>query len=156
MPSLCTNSNYNSNSKSSSDLCYNKGHWATTLKHVKDQRILWFPYVHVVSSTTATASATRLGRSLYICVKEVATATLSCHCPWFSVCRWLCSNSEKDLYELANCFASASKAFGLTVSIKKTEVLWQLAPNTTRCPPNITDGEALKNVLCFQVPGQLH
>ena len=54
----------------------------------------------------------------------------------------LVAHSEKDLQELANCFASAAKAFGLTVSIKKTEVLRQLAPNSTRYPPNITmDGE---------------
>ena len=66
----------------------------------------------------------------------------------------LAAHSEKDLQELANCFASASKAFGLTVSIKKTEVLRQLAPNTTRCPPNITmDGEALKNVDVFKYLG---
>ena len=66
----------------------------------------------------------------------------------------LAAHSEKDLQELANCFASAAKAFGLTVSIKKTEVLRQLAPNTTRCPPNITmDGEALKNVDVFKYLG---
>ena len=66
----------------------------------------------------------------------------------------LAAHSEKDLQELANCFPSASKAFGLTVSIKKTEVLRQLAPNTTRCPPNtIMDGEALKNVDVFKYLG---
>ena len=45
-------------------------------------------------------------------------------------------------------------SFGLTVSIKKTEVLRQLAPNTARPPPNITmDGNALKNVDTFKYLG---
>ena len=66
----------------------------------------------------------------------------------------LAAHSKKDLQELANWFASATKAFGLTVSIKKTEVLRQLAPNTTRCPPNITmDGETLKSVDVFKYHG---
>ena len=49
----------------------------------------------------------------------------------------LAAHSEVDLQELADCFATAAKMFGLTVSIKKTEVLRQLAPNTAR-PPNPT------------------
>ena len=44
--------------------------------------------------------------------------------------------------------------FGLTVSIKKTEVLRQLAPNISRPPPNITmDGNPLKNVETFKYLG---
>ena len=44
--------------------------------------------------------------------------------------------------------------FGLTLSIKKTEVLRQLAPNTAWPPPNITmDGNALKNVDTFKYLG---
>ena len=50
----------------------------------------------------------------------------------------LAAHSEVDLQELADCFATAEKSFGLTVSIKKTEVLRQLAPNTARPPPNTT------------------
>ena len=58
------------------------------------------------------------------------------------------------LQELADCFATAAKMFGLTVSIKKTEVLRQLAPNTVRPPPNIAmDGNALKNVDTFKYLG---
>ena len=63
----------------------------------------------------------------------------------------LAAHSEVDLQELADCFATAAKSFGLTVSIKKTEVLRQLAPNTAWPPPNITmDGNALKNVDTFK------
>ena len=59
-----------------------------------------------------------------------------------------------ELQELADCFATAATSFGLTVSIKKTEVLRQLAPNTARPPPNITmDGNALKNVDTFKYLG---
>ena len=66
----------------------------------------------------------------------------------------LAAHSEVDLQELADCFATAAKIFGLTVSIKKTEVLRQLAPNTARPPPNITmDGNALKNVDTFKYLG---
>ena len=66
----------------------------------------------------------------------------------------LAAHSEEDLQELADCFATAAKSFGLTVSIKKTEVLRQLAPNTARPPPSITmDGNALKNVDTFKYLG---
>ena len=66
----------------------------------------------------------------------------------------LAAHSEVDLQELADCFATAAMSFGLTVSIKKTEVLRQLAPNTARPPPNITmDGNALKNVDTFKYLG---
>ena len=66
----------------------------------------------------------------------------------------LAAHSEVDLQELADCFATAAKIFGITVSIKKTEVLRQLAPNTARPPPNITmDGNALKNVDTFKYLG---
>ena len=66
----------------------------------------------------------------------------------------LAAHSEVDLQELADCFATAAKSFGLTVSIKKTEMLRQLAPNTARPPPNITmDGNALKNVDTFKYLG---
>ena len=66
----------------------------------------------------------------------------------------LAAHSEVDLQELADCFTTAAKSFGLTVSIKKTEVLRQLAPNTARPPPNITmDGNALKNEDTFKYLG---
>ena len=66
----------------------------------------------------------------------------------------LAAHSEVDLQELADCFATAAKSFGLTVSIKKTEVLRQLAQNTARPPPNVTmDGNELKNVDTFKYLG---
>ena len=66
----------------------------------------------------------------------------------------LAAHSDIDLQELADCFATAAKIFGLTVSIKKTEVLRQLAPNTARPPPNITmDRNALKYVDAFKYLG---
>ena len=66
----------------------------------------------------------------------------------------LAAHSEVDLQELADCFATAAMIFGLTVSIKKTQVLRQLAPNTAWPPPNITmDGNALKNVDTFKYLG---
>ena len=42
------------------------------------------------------------------------------------------AHSEEDLQCLAECFSTAVKAFGLTINIKKTEVLCQAAPGTTQ------------------------
>jgi len=62
----------------------------------------------------------------------------------------LAAHSEEDLQRLADCFSTASKAFGLTISIKKTEVLYQAAPGTSKPEPNIRiDGAPLKNVEDF-------
>ena len=52
--------------------------------------------------------------------------------------------SEEDLQCLA------AKAFGLTISVKKTEVLCQTTPGTSQSEPPIKiDGAALKNVEDF-------
>ena len=66
----------------------------------------------------------------------------------------LAAESEEDLQCLADCFSTAAKAFGLTISIKKTEVLCQVAPGITRPEPSIKiDGAALKNVEDFPYLG---
>ena len=55
--------------------------------------------------------------------------------------------SEAALQRLADHLSSATKAFGLTISIKKTEVLCQPAPKTTTPAPYITiDGAKLNCV----------
>ena len=59
------------------------------------------------------------------------------------------AHSEEDLQCLADCFSIAAKAFGLTISIKKTEVLCQAAPE----PSAKIDGAALKNVEDFTYLG---
>ncbi|XP_063590561.1 uncharacterized protein LOC134767494 [Penaeus indicus] len=59
----------------------------------------------------------------------------------------LAAHSEEDLQCLADCFSAAAKAFGLTISIKKTEELYQAAPGASRPKPVIRiDGTPLKNV----------
>ena len=64
------------------------------------------------------------------------------------------AHSKKDLQCLADCFSTVVKAFGLTISIKKTEVLCQAAPGTTQPEPSIMiDGAALKNVENFTYLG---
>ena len=51
---------------------------------------------------------------------------------------------------MINKFLEASKAFGLTISLSKTEVLYQPAPNTTSVEPNISiDDTPLANVDSF-------
>ena len=66
----------------------------------------------------------------------------------------LAAHSEEDLQHLADCFSTAAKAFGLTVSIKKTEVLYQAAPGASKPDPDIRiDGAPLKNVEDFTYLG---
>ena len=51
---------------------------------------------------------------------------------------------------MLNKFLEASKAFGLTISLSETEVLYQPAPNTTPVEPNISiDDTPLANVDSF-------
>ena len=66
----------------------------------------------------------------------------------------LAAHSKEDLQCLADCFSTAAKAFGLTISIKKTEVLCHAAPGTTQPEPSIKiAGAALKNVEDFTYLG---
>ena len=66
----------------------------------------------------------------------------------------LASHTEEDLQRLADCFSTAAKAFGLTISIKKTEVLLQSAPGSCKPEPAIRiDSNALKNVEDFTYLG---
>lgn len=50
----------------------------------------------------------------------------------------LMAHTEDHLQTILNCFADASKLFGLTISLGKTEVLVQAAPNTVKPNPVIT------------------
>ena len=66
----------------------------------------------------------------------------------------LAAHSENDLQELANRLATASRQFGLTISLKKTEVMFQPAPNTMPPEPSITiEGTTLNNVDAFTYLG---
>ena len=66
----------------------------------------------------------------------------------------LAAHSEEDLQCLADCFSTAAKAFGLTISIKKTQVLCQAAPGITQPEPSVKiDGAALKTVEDFTYLG---
>ena len=59
----------------------------------------------------------------------------------------LAANSAEALQRLCDCFSSAAHRFGLTISIKKTEVLYQPAHGHPRAPPTIfIEGEQLKAV----------
>ena len=64
------------------------------------------------------------------------------------------AHSEADLQTMLDHFSEASKLFGLTISIGKTEVLHQPAPRTFPPPPNITiDGTSLNNTANFKYLG---
>lgn len=66
----------------------------------------------------------------------------------------LAALNEKDLQELASCLSEAAKAFGLTISLKKTEVMLQPAPGLSPCEPSIKiEGTTLNNVESFTYLG---
>lgn len=66
------------------------------------------------------------------------------------------AHSEEDLQIMLDHFSEASKLFGLTISISKTEVLHQPVPRTSPPTPNITiDGNSLKNTANFKYLGSI-
>ena len=68
----------------------------------------------------------------------------------------LLAHTEAALQNLVDHFSEASKAFGLTISLKKTEVLFQPAPSQNYTPPHITvDGTTLNPVEHFTYLGSV-
>ena len=68
----------------------------------------------------------------------------------------LAALSQDDLQHLCNCFATAARRFGLTISIKKTEALYQPAPGNMYEPPVITiEGKLLNAVDNFKYLGSI-
>ena len=66
----------------------------------------------------------------------------------------LVAHTETALQRVTSCFAEAAQLFGLEVSLKKTEVLYQPAPQVAYHPPHITIGETeLKTVQQFTYLG---
>jgi hypothetical protein len=66
----------------------------------------------------------------------------------------LMAHKENHLQVIVDRFAEASRLFGLTISLGKTEVMVQAAPNTTKPPPVITiNGTTLKCVESFKYLG---
>ena len=66
----------------------------------------------------------------------------------------LLAHNERDLQMMVDKFSQASKLFGLTINISKTEALYQPAPNTNPQEPTITiDGIRLKNIDSFKYLG---
>ena len=66
----------------------------------------------------------------------------------------LMAHKEADLQLIVDKFAEASRLFGLTISLGKTEVLLQSAPATAAPPPSISiDGTRLKTVEDFKYLG---
>ena len=63
-------------------------------------------------------------------------------------------HTERALQCITSCFANAAQLFGLEVSLKKMEVLYQPAPQEVYHPPHITIGETeLKPVQQFSYLG---
>ena len=66
----------------------------------------------------------------------------------------LLAHAEKALQHIVNCFSAAVKAFILTISLKKTEVLYQPLPCVNYNPAKINiDGHELTAVGSFTYLG---
>ena len=66
------------------------------------------------------------------------------------------AHSESDLQIIVNKFAEASRLFGLTISLGKTEALFQPAPAAVAHRPTISiDGTQLKTVDDFKYLGSV-
>ena len=64
------------------------------------------------------------------------------------------AHSEADLQEMADALSAATKRYGLTISIKKTEVLYQPALGSVGKQPEIKiDNQTLRNVDAFAYLG---
>ena len=68
----------------------------------------------------------------------------------------LLAHTEEALQHIVNRFSDAAKNFGLTISVKKTEVLYQLPPRVEYSPHNISiDGTNLNAVEHFTYLGSV-
>ena len=68
----------------------------------------------------------------------------------------LMAHKPGDLQAMLNSFSDASKQFGLTISLGKTEVLIQRAPNSVAPQPAVSiDDAELKVVNSFKYPGSM-
>ena len=68
----------------------------------------------------------------------------------------LAALSQEALQRLCDCFAKAATRFGLTISIKKTEVLFQPAPGNMYAAPAVTiEGKLLNAVNNFKYLGSI-
>ena len=68
----------------------------------------------------------------------------------------LMAHKESDLQSTVDKFAEASRLFGLTISLGKTEVLFQPAPASTSQPPSISiEGTQLQTVDHFKYLGSI-
>ena len=68
----------------------------------------------------------------------------------------LAADTQEALQRLCDCFSSAARRFGLTISIKKTEVLYQPARGNAYIPPVIfIEGKQLNAVELFKYLGSI-
>lgn len=68
----------------------------------------------------------------------------------------LAACTQEALQRLCDCFAAADRRFGLTISIKKTEALYQPAPGNIYLPPAIEiEGKQLNAVQNFKYLGSI-
>ena len=68
----------------------------------------------------------------------------------------LAALSQEALQRLCDCFAKAATRFGLTISIKKTEALFQPAPGNMYAAPAVTiEGKLLNAVNNFKYLGSI-
>ena len=82
-------------------------------------------------------------------IKELITELLFADCT-------LLTNTEEALQHMLNRFSDAAKNFGLIISLKKTEVLYQPPPREAYSPPHISiNGTNLNAVEHFTYLGSV-
>ena len=82
-------------------------------------------------------------------IKELITELLFADCA-------LLAHTEEALQHIVNRFSDSAKNFGLTISLKKTEVLYQPPPREAYSPPHISiDGTNLNAVEHFTYLGSV-
>ena len=59
----------------------------------------------------------------------------------------LLAHTEEALQHIVNRFSDTAKNFGLTISLKKTEVLYQPPPRVTYSPPHISIAGTNRNAV---------
>ena len=68
----------------------------------------------------------------------------------------LLAHTEEALQHVVNCFSDAAKNFSLTISLKKTEVMYQPPPREAYSPPHISiNGTNLNAVEYFTYLGSV-
>ena len=66
--------------------------------------------------------------------------------------KWQVFHTEEALQHIVNHFSDAAKSLGLTISLKKTEMLYQFSPREAYSPPHISINGTNLNAVGTRTP----